>query len=69
VLLDSWSDEKKLTVGTSVVFSVLNLNLIETLTNSSSALVSSEDTLASGRDLAGSFDEFVLERKFGFNHW
>lgn len=68
VLLDSWSDEKKLTVGTSVGFSVLDLNLIETLSNSSSALVSGEDALASGRDFAGSFDEFVLEGEFGFNH-
>ena len=68
VLFDSWSGEKKLTVCTSVGFVVLDLNLIETLSDSSSALVSSEDALASGRDFAGSFDKFVLEGEFGFNH-
>lgn len=68
VLLDRWSGEKKLTVGASIGLGVLNTDLIETLSDGSSALVRSQDALASGRDLAGSFDEFVLEREFSFNH-
>ena len=61
VLLNSLSCEEELTVGTSVGLSVLNLNAVESLSNSSSGLVSGEDTLSSGADITSSLNKLGLE--------
>ena len=61
VLLDSWSGEKKLAVGTSVGLSVLDADGIEALADGASRLVGSENTLAGGADLLCGLDELFLE--------
>ena len=61
VLLDAWGLEEELTVCSSVGLVVLDLDLIEPLSDGSRALVSSEDALAWSGDLAGSLDELVSE--------
>jgi len=67
-LLDLRSGEKKLTVSLSVFFCVLNVNSLEALSNSTSGLVSSKDTLAGGGDVSCDLDKFCLEGLFGVNH-
>ena len=61
VLLNSLSGKEELTVGTSVGLSVLNLDAVESLSNSSSGLVGGEDTLSSGADFTGSLNKLGLE--------
>jgi hypothetical protein len=46
VVVDFRGSEEELTVSASVILSVLNVDSLETLSNGSSALISSEDTLA-----------------------
>lgn len=61
VLINLWGGEKELSVSLSVVVVVLDANSIESLSNGSSGLVSSEDSLSWSADFLGSLDEFFLE--------
>ena len=64
VFFNSGSREKKLTICSSVGLGVFNCDLIESLSNGSSALVGSENTFTRGSDLTCSLDELVFEWKF-----
>lgn len=53
--------EEELTVSASVFLGVLNVDACEALSNSSSALISSEDTLSRGGDFLCSFNQLSFE--------
>jgi len=63
VVLESLRSEEEFSVVSSVVLVVLDGNLLESLPNGSSGLISSEDSMSSGCDEVRRLDEFVS--KFG----
>jgi len=61
VLIKAWGSEKKLSVSLSVFVGVLDTDSIESLTDSSSRLISSKDSLTWGGDVLDGLNEFSFE--------
>jgi len=68
IFLDGGCGEEEFSVCASVVDVVLDGDRVESLSDSASGLVSSEDTLTRGSDLTSHLDELVLEVKLSFDH-
>ena len=65
VLLDVWGGEEKLSVSLSVGMVVLNVDALESLSNSSGRLIGGEDTLAWGANFLACFHELLFEGSTG----
>jgi hypothetical protein len=60
-LLNVWGSEKELSVGLSILVVVLNSNTLESLSDGSGGLISSQDTLSWGANLLAGPYQFVFE--------
>ena len=65
MFLDARRRKKKISVSPSVLESVLDVDRLETLSNSAGGLVGGEDALASRGNLLGYLNEFGFELLFG----
>lgn len=68
VLFDFWCGEKELAIVAAISLVVLHRDRIESLSDGARGLVSSQDSLAGGRDLTRRPNQFFFEVKLCFNH-